>query len=178
MDAAERKEILSRYIGHTRRFNEVAARRSNGRQEAEVIPFSGPLRELEQEPTGREIEVLQLISDGLVNREIGQRLARPPPARQAAGALARARRSRRLPPRPDRLTRNERRRPLRGTPSTACLSFPPPVEITQQGDVPRLWKTEATSSCGYYQPFAKPAELARASRRFNVLICITPFVRD
>ena len=74
VDAAERKEILSRYIGHTRRFNEVAARRSNGQQEAEVIPFSGPLRELEQEPTARETEVLQLISDGLVNREIGVRL--------------------------------------------------------------------------------------------------------
>ena len=72
VDAAERKEILSRYIGHTRRFDEVAARRQTG--EAEVIPFSGPLRELEQEPTAREIEVLQLISDGLVNREIGQRL--------------------------------------------------------------------------------------------------------
>jgi DNA-binding NarL/FixJ family response regulator len=75
VDAAERKEILSRYIGHTRRFDEVAARRQNSPQgEAEVIPFSGPLRELEQEPTAREIEVLQLISDGLVNREIGQRL--------------------------------------------------------------------------------------------------------
>ena len=61
------------YIGHTRRLDEVAARRQGGRQ-AEVIPFSGPLRELEQEPTAREIEVLQLISDGLVNREIGQRL--------------------------------------------------------------------------------------------------------
>jgi DNA-binding NarL/FixJ family response regulator len=73
VDAAERKEILSRYIGHTRRFDEVAARRSNSGQ-AEVIPFSGPLRELEQEPTPREIEVLQLISDGLVNREIGNRL--------------------------------------------------------------------------------------------------------
>jgi DNA-binding NarL/FixJ family response regulator len=73
VDAAERKEILSRYIGHTRRFDEVAARRQSGGQ-AEVIPFSGPLRELEQEPTAREIEVLQLISDGLVNREIGQRL--------------------------------------------------------------------------------------------------------
>jgi DNA-binding NarL/FixJ family response regulator len=72
VDAAERKEILSRYIGHTRRFDEVAARRQSG--EAEVIPFSGPLRELEQEPTARETEVLQLISDGLVNREIGQRL--------------------------------------------------------------------------------------------------------
>jgi DNA-binding NarL/FixJ family response regulator len=72
VDAAERKEILSRYVGHARRFDEVAARR-NGRT-GEVIPFQGPLRELEQEPTMREIEVLQLISDGLVNREIGQRL--------------------------------------------------------------------------------------------------------
>ena len=72
MDAAERKEILSRYMDHSRRFEEVAARRRSGT--GEVIPFTGPLRELEQEPTMREIEVLQLISDGLVNREIGQRL--------------------------------------------------------------------------------------------------------
>ena len=72
MDAAERKEILDRYVGHARRFDEVAARRGN--RPAEVIPFQGPLRELEQEPTMREVEVLQLISDGLVNREIGQRL--------------------------------------------------------------------------------------------------------
>ena len=43
---------------------------------AEVIPIpiQAPLRELEQEPTMREIEVLQLVADGLVNREIGQRL--------------------------------------------------------------------------------------------------------
>jgi len=73
MDAAERKDILSRYLGHTRRFDEVAARRGSN-QSAEVIPLNAPLRELEQEPTGREIEVLQLISDGLVNREIGHRL--------------------------------------------------------------------------------------------------------
>ena len=72
MDAAERKEILSRYVDHSRRF-EAAAKRRGGRG-AEVIPFSGPLQELEQEPTAREIEVLQLISDGLVNREIGVRL--------------------------------------------------------------------------------------------------------
>ena len=72
MDAAEHKEILSRYMGHQRRFDAAAARRQNG--VAEVIPFSGPLRELEQEPTMREVEVLQLISDGLVNREIGTRL--------------------------------------------------------------------------------------------------------
>jgi DNA-binding NarL/FixJ family response regulator len=72
MDAAERKEILSRYMDHQRRFEAVAAKRQTGN--GEVIPFSGPLRELEQEPTMREIEVLQLISDGLVNREIGHRL--------------------------------------------------------------------------------------------------------
>ena len=72
MDAAERKEILSRYIGHTRRFDAAAARRAGS--PAEVIPFTGPVKEFEQEPTAREIEVLQLISDGLVNREIGHRL--------------------------------------------------------------------------------------------------------
>jgi DNA-binding NarL/FixJ family response regulator len=73
MDAAERKDILSRYLDHSRRFDEAASRRG-ANQTAEVIPFNSPLRELEQEPTMREIEVLQLISDGLVNREIGQRL--------------------------------------------------------------------------------------------------------
>jgi DNA-binding NarL/FixJ family response regulator len=72
MDAAERNEIMSRYREHTRRFDTVAARRNNGG--AEIIPFAAPLPELEQEPTAREIEVLQLISDGLVNREIGVRL--------------------------------------------------------------------------------------------------------
>jgi DNA-binding NarL/FixJ family response regulator len=73
VDAAERKEILSRYVDHSRRFDAVAKRRGDNGG-GEVIPFSGPLQELEQEPTAREIEVLQLISDGLVNREIGVRL--------------------------------------------------------------------------------------------------------
>jgi DNA-binding NarL/FixJ family response regulator len=73
VDAAERKEILSRYVAHSRRFDETAARR-RGAGGADVIPLQSPLRELEQEPTVREVEVLQLISDGLVNREIGQRL--------------------------------------------------------------------------------------------------------
>lgn len=72
MDAAERKAILSRYVDHSRRFDQAAARRSTGT--AEVIPFQAPLKELEQEPTAREIEVLQLISEGLVNREIGKML--------------------------------------------------------------------------------------------------------
>ena len=74
MDAAERKEILSRYIDHSRRFDEVAARRATANGTADIIPFAAPLKELEQEPTPREIEVLQLICDGLVNREIGNRL--------------------------------------------------------------------------------------------------------
>ena len=72
MDAAQRNEILTRYREHTARFESVAASRTAA--VAEVIPFQPPLQELEQEPTAREIEVLQLISDGLVNREIGQRL--------------------------------------------------------------------------------------------------------
>jgi DNA-binding NarL/FixJ family response regulator len=72
VDAAERQQILDRYLDHSRRFEEVAARRRN--DEAAVIPFQSPAKSLEQDPTGREIEVLQLISDGLVNREIGQRL--------------------------------------------------------------------------------------------------------
>jgi DNA-binding CsgD family transcriptional regulator len=72
VDATQRQEILDRYLDHSRRFEEVAARRGDGG--AEVIPLQGPPRALEQEPTLREIEVLQLISDGLVNREIGQRL--------------------------------------------------------------------------------------------------------
>jgi DNA-binding NarL/FixJ family response regulator len=72
VDAAQRKEILSRYMDHSRRFEEVAARRANS--PGEVIPFTAPVREVTQEPTMREIEVLQLVADGLVNREIGTRL--------------------------------------------------------------------------------------------------------
>jgi DNA-binding NarL/FixJ family response regulator len=74
VDAAERNEILSRYMDHARRFDAAAARRASGTPSAEIIPFAAPLRELEQEPTAREIEVLQLIAEGLVNREIGKAL--------------------------------------------------------------------------------------------------------
>jgi DNA-binding NarL/FixJ family response regulator len=72
VDAAQRNEILSRYREHTARFESVAARRDAAI--AEVIPLQPQVQELGQEPTAREIEVLQLISDGLVNREIGVRL--------------------------------------------------------------------------------------------------------
>ena len=74
MDAAERKDILNRYLGHARRFGEVAERRATNGQSAQVFPFIAPDRGLEQEPTIREIEVLRLVSEGLVNREIGHRL--------------------------------------------------------------------------------------------------------
>ncbi len=74
MDGAERQEILNRYLGHARRFGEVAERRATNGQSAQVFPFVAPGVELEQDPTVREVEVLQLISDGLVNREIGDRL--------------------------------------------------------------------------------------------------------
>jgi DNA-binding NarL/FixJ family response regulator len=97
VDAAERKEILSRYLTHSRRFEEVAARR-RGTGGADVIPLQNPLRELEQEPTTREVEVLQLISDGLVNREIGQKLF------LSEETVSRACGGRRLPPRHHRLT--------------------------------------------------------------------------
>ena len=74
VDAAERKEILNRYRDHSRRFEAAAARRSS-RRHGSVIPFTPQItRELGQDPTAREIEVLQLVADGLVNREIGERL--------------------------------------------------------------------------------------------------------
>lgn len=73
MDQARRKDILARYLDHARRFEAAAQRRGNG--SADVVPLHAPpARRLEQEPTAREIEVLQLIADGLVNREIGHRL--------------------------------------------------------------------------------------------------------
>lgn len=73
MDAAQRDEILTRYREHAQRFSTVAARRL---QAAGMIdyPPRPPLPEPEHAPTAREIEVLQLVSEGLVNREIGDRL--------------------------------------------------------------------------------------------------------
>jgi DNA-binding NarL/FixJ family response regulator len=71
VDAAQRDEILTRFEEHARRFDEVAARRA---PIADVIPLSPARVATAQDPTPREIEVLQLVSDGLVNREIGTRL--------------------------------------------------------------------------------------------------------
>ena len=77
MDAAERKQILSRYLDHARRFDAAAARHGRSVPETgngEVVPVRQPVWRFEQEPTGRETQVLQLISEGLVNREIGETL--------------------------------------------------------------------------------------------------------
>ncbi len=71
MDAAQRDEILSRYRRHAERFERVASRRS---PVAEVIQLPPRASAFEQAPTAREIEVLQLVSEGLANREIGDRL--------------------------------------------------------------------------------------------------------
>jgi DNA-binding NarL/FixJ family response regulator len=71
VDAAERKAILRRYVDHSRRFEAVAQRRTSTGA-GEVIPFVP--KERLQLPTAREIQVLQLIAEGLVNREIGQSL--------------------------------------------------------------------------------------------------------
>ena len=73
VDAAQREEILTRYREHSRRFQTVAARRT---PVAELIEFPPrtPAVEPEHSPTAREIEVLQLVSEGLANREIGDRL--------------------------------------------------------------------------------------------------------
>jgi DNA-binding NarL/FixJ family response regulator len=72
VDAVERREILARYIQHSRQFDAAAARRN--KLAGDVVPLQPATREVGQEPTGREIQVLHLISDGLANREIGQHL--------------------------------------------------------------------------------------------------------
>jgi DNA-binding NarL/FixJ family response regulator len=72
MDAAQRDEILTRYREHAERFDTLASRRP---AVAEVIALPQRVAQpFEQSPTAREIEVLHLVSQGLVNREIGDRL--------------------------------------------------------------------------------------------------------
>ena len=75
VDVKQREEILHRYRDHSRRFETAVARRHRGHGEL-TIPFSAaPLRELNRDPSAREVEVLQLVAAGCVNREIGQLLA-------------------------------------------------------------------------------------------------------
>jgi DNA-binding NarL/FixJ family response regulator len=62
---------MTRYAEHSTRFQAAAARRDAC---GEVRLVAAPKPELEQGPTPREVEVLQLIAAGLVNREIGVQL--------------------------------------------------------------------------------------------------------
>jgi DNA-directed RNA polymerase specialized sigma24 family protein len=71
VDAAERRKILSRYVSHSRRFDEVAAKRGQGN--AEVIPFA-PLRRSSSRSRPPRDRGAPADLGGLVNREIGQRL--------------------------------------------------------------------------------------------------------
>ncbi len=68
VDAAERNAILRRYADHAHRFDAAAARRSG----ATIIPLRAPPPELEQKLSPRETQVLQLISEGLMNNEIAR----------------------------------------------------------------------------------------------------------
>ena len=72
MDASRTPSDHESLYGPRPPLEAAAAKRSTG--QAEVIPFTPQLRDLQQEPTRREIQVLQLVSEGLVNREIGEHL--------------------------------------------------------------------------------------------------------
>ena len=74
MNTARRTDILARYAGHRRRFEEAAQRHSgNGGAKIIAVP-SALLREPSPDLTIRELEVLSLVSDGLADREIGDGL--------------------------------------------------------------------------------------------------------
>jgi DNA-binding NarL/FixJ family response regulator len=67
MDEQQREQILARYREHAERFERLAAL-------AEAAPLPAPPANGDRPPTSRELEVLQLIADGLSNHEIGKRL--------------------------------------------------------------------------------------------------------
>ena len=72
MNATQRHQILARYREHAVRFETTAASRRPAT--GEVVPiFPRPAEPL-QSPTVRELEVLQLISEGFTNYEIAKRL--------------------------------------------------------------------------------------------------------
>lgn len=73
VDASRREEIVRRYRIRSREFAAIAARRTTDRAPAKspLVPGACPP---ESSLTEREIQVLELVSEGLVNREIGERL--------------------------------------------------------------------------------------------------------
>jgi DNA-binding CsgD family transcriptional regulator len=70
VDAAHRDSILARYRDHAARFDAIAGHGlwgTSGVAFPHVADTTGGL-------SGRELEVLELVSGGLANREIGSRL--------------------------------------------------------------------------------------------------------
>jgi DNA-binding NarL/FixJ family response regulator len=77
MEQTERERVLAAYLSHARRFDAIAARRHRPGPDrcptalaARTPPTARPLGDL----SGRELEVLTLLSEGSSNREIGRRL--------------------------------------------------------------------------------------------------------
>jgi DNA-binding NarL/FixJ family response regulator len=82
MTAARRTEILSAYVVHRRRFDEIASRPHHGsgyfrRREVAAVPRTGTELAQRREAdalSGREQEVLRLVAAGHSNHEIGEKL--------------------------------------------------------------------------------------------------------
>ena len=73
MDDQKREQILARYRAHVERFEELAGGRPDAATAA--APSTAPAPgATDRPPTARELEVLQLIADGLSNQEIGKQL--------------------------------------------------------------------------------------------------------
>ena len=72
METAQRKEILRRYLGHTRQFEAAAARRPASWPP--VAALRPQAEEHRPDPSARELKVLQSVADGFGNREIGVQL--------------------------------------------------------------------------------------------------------
>jgi LuxR family maltose regulon positive regulatory protein len=69
MNLAERDRILARYRQRAVHFDAIAAGRKTATAEDGPPPAAS-----RRNPSDREIAVLQLVSQGLINREIGRRL--------------------------------------------------------------------------------------------------------
>ena len=72
MDAARRKEILSRYQARTTRFAEIAEDRE--RRLCQRVLALAPEQDEPRALTSRELEVLKLVADGLTSKEVGRKL--------------------------------------------------------------------------------------------------------